>query len=215
MIKKNIMMHITNDKIYIKKNDNLIKEDTIYFNEEKNKYKTVVNGKVYSYTHFLNLLNKIIKKHKLNNSIFNNNVTVIVNSFTTPLEKQMIINMFKVMSFNKIIIYKETKILKKINEENKILLNINTDYTEIFYYQKTLKTKKRVKKSTFLTSKQYLKIVTDIISKLVLNKKYKKPFIIAYGNKQEIKKISNILEKKLKIKISKFEDNSQLINYIT
>lgn len=215
MIKKNIMMHITNDKIYIKKNDNLIKEDTIYFNEEKNKYKTVVNGKVYSYTHFLNLLNKIIKKHKLNNSIFNNNVTVIVNSFTTPLEKQMIINMFKVMSFNKIIIYKETKILKKINEENKILLNINTDYTEIFYYQKTLKTKKRVKKSTFLTSKQYLKIVTDIISKLVLNKKDKKPFIIAYGNKQEIKKISNILEKKLKIKISKFEDNSQLINYIT
>lgn len=215
MIKKNIMMHITNDKIYIKKNDNLIKEDTIYFNEEKNKYKTVVNGKVYSYTHFLNLLNKIIKKHKLNNSIFNNNVTVIVNSFTTPLEKQMIINMFKVMSFNKIIIYKETKILKKINEENKILLNINPDYTEIFYYQKTLKTKKRVKKSTFLTSKQYLKIVTDIISKLVLNKKDKKPFIIAYGNKQEIKKISNILEKKLKIKISKFEDNSQLINYIT
>ncbi len=215
MIKKNIMMHITNDKIYIKKNDNLIKEDTIYFNEEKNKYKTVVNGKVYSYKHFLNLLNKIIKKHKLNNSIFNNNVTVIVNSFTTPLEKQMIINMFKAMSFNKIIIYKETKILKKINEENKILLNINPDYTEIFYYQKTLKTKKRVKKSTFLTSKQYLKIVTDIISKLVLNKKDKKPFIIAYGNKQEIKKISNILEKKLKIKISKFEDNSQLINYIT
>lgn len=215
MIKKNILMHITNNKIYIKNNDNLIEEDTVYINEENNKYKTVINGKVYSYTHFLKLLNKTTKKHKLNNSIFNNNITVIVNSFTTPLEKQMLINIFKAMSFNKVVIYKETKIFKKIIDDNKILLNINPDYTEIFYYQRKLKLKKRIKRSTFLTSKQYLKIVTDIISELVITNKDKKPFLIAYGNKQEIKKISNIIEKKLKVKISKFEKNSQLINYLT
>lgn len=213
MIKRKIIMHITNEKIFIKDKDKVIEEKTHYIKEEE-KFESVINGKVYSYTHFLKLLHIIVKKHKLNNSIFNNNIIVIVNSFTSPLEKKAITNAFKILSFNKINIYKESSILKKIIDKNKIVLNIHSGFSEVYYFKSDLRMKKRIKKENFISDKHYLKNLTDLISDTYIKHKNSNPLIIAYGNKKAITKITNIIEKKLKIKVTLFEENAYLINYL-
>lgn len=213
MIRKNILVHITNNKIYIKNKNKIIEEETIY-TEELNKHKTVVDGKVYEYTYFLNLMQNIVIKYKLNNSILKNDITIIINTFTTPLEIQAIKNIFKTLSFNKIKVYKEIKVFNKIIDDNKMLLNINKNYTEIFQFKKELKVQKRIKNKAFLSYNQYLSTVIEIIYEIIHNCKNNKPLLIAYGEKKEIKKISKVLEKRLKVKISNFENNSQLIDYL-
>ena len=110
-----------------------------FYNKKLNKilvikpYKdTLLNGKIIDRDKFIKRFSKIIVENKLNKNIFNNTITVIINSSYTKEDKKIIIDVLEDLN------YKNIKLVNEINylnvNKNNLVINYNDTYF-YFYYQ--------------------------------------------------------------------------------
>ncbi len=93
---------------------------------------TLLNGKIIDRDKFIKRFSKIIIDNKLNKNIFNNTITIIINSSYTKEDKRLLTNVFEELN------YKNIKFVNEINylnvNKNNLILNYNDTYF-YFYYQ--------------------------------------------------------------------------------
>ena len=93
---------------------------------------TLLNGKIIDRDKFIKRFSKIIVENKLNKNIFNNTITVIINSSYTKEDKKIIIDILEDLN------YKNIKLVNEINylnvNKNNLVINYNDTYF-YFYYQ--------------------------------------------------------------------------------
>ena len=124
-------------KLYNKKNNLLIKEP-IPLN-------IIVNNKIYDYLKLINILNKIVNKYKVINSLFRIKIKILIFEKLTPSEYYLFKNTFKfttniiveLINVNKYfknnyliisgnLVYSNNKVLKKLYSKEYILIG-NSD----------------------------------------------------------------------------------------
>lgn len=114
-MKYNYTLHITDDYLYLKKKDNVIKyklgKDIIY------------GGKIVNINKFMKSLEKLLSENHLNNSLFGEKVKVIVASNYTLADITLLKNILNCFNYRKISIDKELKTYK---------LNTSISYINIF-----------------------------------------------------------------------------------
>ena len=118
----NIIIFLVDDNIVLYK-EKLIKE--------KLKKNLINNGKITKTQEFYKNLESILKKHKLNKGIINNNITVLVDPTYTQADTQIISNILDKLSFNKITFI---NILTLLNiKKNNIWLIVNKNYMYLIH----------------------------------------------------------------------------------
>ena len=114
-MKYNYTLHITDDYLYLKKKDNVIKyklgKDIIY------------GGKIVNINKFMKSIEKLLSENHLNNSLFGEKVKVIVASNYTPADITLLKNILNCFNYRKISIDKELKTYK---------LNTSISYINVF-----------------------------------------------------------------------------------
>ena len=142
MTKTNNIIYLSDNYIYLKnyKHKNIIK-----YNVAKG---IIINNKIANIKLFNNTLNNLIKKYKLNNSLFKESITIIINDTYTDVDKFILNNLFESFNYKNIIFINENKTYNLNNniayiniKEDNILLtyidsykNINTIYIPSNYY---------------------------------------------------------------------------------
>ena len=93
---------------------------------------TLLNGHIIDRDKFIKRFSKIIIDNKLNKNIFNNAITIIINSSYTKEDKRIITDVFEELN------YKNIKFINEINylnvNKNNLIINYNDTYF-YFYYQ--------------------------------------------------------------------------------
>lgn len=114
-MKYNYVLHITDDNLYLKKKDKVIKyklaKDVIY------------GGKVANINKFMKSLEKLLSENHLNNSLFGEKIKIIVASNYTPADITFLKNIMNCFNYRKISIDKELKYYK---------LNCTNSYVNVF-----------------------------------------------------------------------------------
>ena len=93
---------------------------------------TLLNSHIIDKDKFIKRFNKIIIDNKLNKNIFNNTITIIINSSYTKEDKKVLTDVFEELN------YKNIKFINEINylnvNKNNLIINYNDTYF-YFYYQ--------------------------------------------------------------------------------
>lgn len=120
-MKYNYVLHITDDNLYLKKKDKVIKyklaKDVIY------------GGKVANINKFMKSLEKLLSENHLNNSLFGEKIKIIVASNYTPADITFLKNIMNCFNYRKISIDKELKYYK-LNSTNSYV-NVFDNYSNI------------------------------------------------------------------------------------
>ncbi len=138
--------------IYNKKKKSLIKE-LIPEN-------IIVNNRVYDYLKLVNIINKIVNKYKVNNTLFRVNINILVFERLSPSNIYLLKNAFKSISNFKVeiinvsryfdnnyifisgdIIYYDNKVLKNIKNGSYILIGNSDHFQE---YKKSLEKRYKI-----------------------------------------------------------------------
>lgn len=122
-MKYNYVLHITDDNLYLKKKDKVIKyklaKDVIY------------GGKVANINKFMKSLEKLLSENHLNNSLFGEKIKIIVASNYTPADITFFKNIMNCFNYRKISIDKELKYYK-LNSTNSYV-NVFDNYSNITF----------------------------------------------------------------------------------
>lgn len=122
-MKYNYVLHITDDYLYLKKKDKIIKykltKDVIY------------GGKVANINKFMKSLEKLLSENHLNNSLFGEKIKIIVASNYTPADITFLKNIMNCFNYRKISIDKELKYYK-LNSTNSYV-NVFDNYLNITF----------------------------------------------------------------------------------
>ena len=122
-MKYNYVLHITDDNLYLKKKDKVIKyklaKDVIY------------GGKVANINKFMKSLEKLLSENHLNNSLFGEKIKIIVASNYTPADITFLKNIINCFNYRKISIDKELKYYK-LNSTNSYV-NVFDNYLNITF----------------------------------------------------------------------------------
>ena len=163
----------------------------------KKPYKeTLENGKIINKEKFIKVFNKIISENKLNKNIFNNEITVIINSLYRVEDKKILLDVLESLNYKRVKIIKEINLLK-INKDT-IYINASKSYILIYYIDN-------------FGNVSYLTYTYNMINKILLpniikNLDFKK--IIVYGKNYE--EVISILDKG-KINYFYYEDSKNFI----
>lgn len=122
-MKYNYVLHITDDYLYLKKKDKVIKyklgKDVIY------------GGKIANINKFMKSLEKLLSENHLNNSLFGEKIKIIVASNYTPADITFLKNIINCFNYRKISIDKELKYYK-LNSTNSYV-NVFDNYLNITF----------------------------------------------------------------------------------
>ena len=122
-MKYNYVLHITDDNLYLKKKDKVIKyklaKDVIY------------GGKVANINKFMKSLEKLLSENHLNNSLFGEKIKIIVASNYTLADITFLKNIIICFNYRKISIDKELKYYK-LNSTNSYV-NVFDNYSNITF----------------------------------------------------------------------------------
>lgn len=122
-MKYNYVLHITDDYLYLKKKDKVIKyklaKDVVY------------GGKVANINKFMKSLEKLLSENHLNNSLFGEKIKIIVASNYTPADITFLKNIMNCFNYRKISIDKELKYYK-LNSTNSYV-NVFDNYSNITF----------------------------------------------------------------------------------
>ena len=92
---------------------------------------TLLNGHIIDRDKFIKRFNKIIIDNKLNKNIFNNTITIIINSSYTKEDKRIITEIFEELN------YKQIKYINELNyltiNKNNLIINYNDTYFYFYY----------------------------------------------------------------------------------
>lgn len=165
-------------------NDNIL----FYINDEykREQIPSLSNYKITNKIDFIDQLRTIIDKYKINNKLLTDNINIIIDNTYTKDDKDKIIDIFKELSFNNINLITNTDILHKNNND----LIINVSNKNIKFYHKY----KNIDENIYFG--KYLEILTLYIKEYI--SKYKIKCIKLYGDYEDIQKLINKLERKVR-----------------
>ena len=173
------VLYIVDDYIfyYVKNTKQIIKE--------KINNKALKNGKIANVKLFVSSFKKLLSKHKLNNNLFGDTLTIIVNPSFTKVDIEVVTNVFTSLNYRNVKIINELK-LYKLNNSN-AYLNYNDNYyifTYIDYFHE--------KQMYFIESNL---MDTQSLIKFIKNK-IKKRNIFVFGLNKDIENIITLGEEK-------------------
>lgn len=123
-----LILKYTDDYIYIKTKHKII--------EEKLKNNIIQNTKITDIEKFIEEINEIIKKHKLNTLLIKIEIIVIVPSFYNKTDIFLIDYAFKILNYYNYKIKKESEIYEPLLENNNVVLSLWNKDGEISYKEK-------------------------------------------------------------------------------
>lgn len=173
----NTIQFVQNGILFINKRDLIFK-----------KLKSVDNYKIINKSQFIEEFSVIINKYKFNNKFLTDNMNIIVDKSFNDLEKEIISNIFKELSFNKIDFIDLISLLKIKNTE--IILDISKNYLKIYFNNQIIENK--------IYFSKYTPIIILYLKSLILKNNIKT--IKIFGNYINKEKILMELEKELNIK---------------
>ena len=192
MKKKNILL-LTDDYLYLKHNSIIIKNVI-----EKN---IVKNGKIANVEKFLISFTKFIKKNKLNNSLFGDNIVVIINNTWTNSDIYVFKYLFSNLNYRKIeFVYDYSYYNLKSNNayleirDNYMIINYFNDYKKI----ETI----MITNNMFNNLDDKMSYIANLINKREL-------YILGSGD--EMHKFYNIFEDKYNIETYIYSNNETYI----
>lgn len=122
-MKYNYVLHITDDNLYLKKKDKVIKyklaKDVIY------------GGKIANINKFMKSLEKLLSENHLNNSLFGEKIKIIVASNYTTADITFLKNIINCFNYRKVSIDKELKYYR-LNSTNSYV-NVFDNYLNITF----------------------------------------------------------------------------------
>lgn len=155
---------------------------------------TIHNGRLINKEKFIKSFLKLKDNYKLNNSIFNEDIIVIINSFVKKIDKQLLKNILEELNYKNIKFINEIEI---ININKKIMfINFNYSYFSIYCIENN-KTQSNIYENNLVNKNLLLNII----------KYWSKREIIFTG--KNYKELLNILEKS-EYNYYYFEENENL-----
>ena len=124
-MKTNNIVYLTDEYIYLK---NKKKKDIIRYKISDG---IISGGKISNIKNFIKTYEKLLNEFHLNNSLFGDEIKIIVLPSYLPSEINMLKNIFMVFNYRKIIIEKELKYFKLSN--NNAYINVYNNYISISY----------------------------------------------------------------------------------
>jgi len=173
---KDLIMYLVDDILIIYKENIIIEKIT---NNSFNK------GKVSKPQDFLKFLDSIIKKHKLNKGIINNNITVLIDPNYTQADTEILNSILEKLMFNKITFINITKLLEV--SKKRVWLIANNKY--MFFVYKNFKNKT----SHFFIDLEFFKNNINILIKHLLIF-IKRKQVIVLGMRDNIDDLASKLE---------------------
>ncbi len=173
----NLIMYIADNNIILWHNDNTYTEKVIR--------KSICYGKIYNTDIFIKSFANILKKHKLNKGMLNNNIYVILDPNYSQLEIEALKYCLEKLSFNKINFINVLDFHKF--KKNNIFIIIHKNYLHISY----LNYKQRIE-SVFVDFRLFsnnTKILCNCISSLIKKKK-----IIIFGFNHDTEMLAQKIE---------------------
>ncbi len=110
MSKSNLGLYLTDSYLY------LCAKDQVY--QEKIDANIIVDNKIAKSEEFYRYLLKIIKKHKLNDSLLGKNILIVEQPNYQKVDKELLTSIFEKLSFNKINFYQYNNLLDNDNTFN-------------------------------------------------------------------------------------------------
>ena len=165
-MKYNYVLHITDDYLYLKKKDKIIKyklaKDVIY------------GGKVANINKFMKSLEKLLSENHLNNSLFGEKIKIIVASNYTPADITFLKNIMNCFNYRKISIDKELKYYK-LNSTNSYI-NVFDNFLNITFLNEYKKvTNIYIETKCFLNNDDLMSYINYILDK-------KEIYLLGSGN---------------------------------
>lgn len=188
-MKYNYIVHLTDDYLYLKKKETIIKcklpKDIIY------------GGKIANINKFMKTFEKLLSENHLNNSLFGEKIKVIVSSNYTNADITFLKNILNCFNYRKISIDKELKVYK-LNRIN-AYINVFDTYLNITFLDEYKEVNNiYIETKSFLSADdlmKYLDYITD-------NKE-----IYLLGSGTLINDIFSIFEEKFNKKTYIFQNN--------
>ncbi len=163
---------------------------------EKPYKNTLCNGRVIDTEKFIKKFIKIKENYKLNNSLLNENILVIINSNIKEVDKRILKEILEELNYKKIEFINELEIIKL--NKNIIFINYNASYFSIYKVEYNGKIKLNLYENNDINKELILKIIelSNIREIIFTGKNYKE--------------LLNIL-KKSKYNYYYFEENDNLL----
>jgi hypothetical protein len=195
MKKTNNILYLTDEYLYLnnKKVKNIIKYPL--------PKKCVINSKIASTSKFTKVFEKLIKEKNLNNYLFGDTITIIINSTYTDSDLSILKNIFEALNYKKITFINENK-LYRLTKEN-AYLNIYNTYMILTYINEYKKT------NTIIIPNNFFDSMTDTID--YINKKINSKEIFLIGNGEELQNFFSLYENKYHIPVYLYTDNEYYI----
>jgi hypothetical protein len=149
---------------------------------------SVDNYKVINKELFIEEIQDILNILKINKNILTSNINIIIDTTYSELEKEIIENIFKELSFNKIEFINTIDIFKP--KDNEIIVDISTTSIKILYKDTIIQTN--------IYYSKYISILNIYMKNILKN--YNIKYLYLYGNHSYDKSFIDNLEKTLKIK---------------
>lgn len=146
------ILYLLNNKIYYLSEKN---KDIIVYNMPKN---TMLYSKINNYKTFQKYFEKMLSDNKLLKVLSNGNIKVITNNLYTEVDNFFLKEVLKELNFNKILLYKESKILN--DYKNKVYIVINDEVLFINY-----KHNNQIVTSVFINYFQMFDFLNDYLNK--------------------------------------------------
>ncbi len=150
---------------------------------------SVDNYKIINKNMFLEEFSNLVSKYKLNNKFLTDNINIIIDNIYTEIDKTLIKDIFKELSFNKIEYLNITDILNIKDKE--LILDLSVNHLKIYFNEEIL--------STPIYFAKYQEILSIYLKK-ILSKNHIKEIKI-FGNNCLKKKLFEELEQEIGIKI--------------
>ena len=192
-MKYNYILHITDNYLYLKKKNNIIKyklpKDTVY------------GGKIANINKFIKSLEKLLNENHLNNSLFGEKVKIIVSSNYQSADIILLKYLMNCFNYRKIIINKELKYFK---------LNTTNAYVNVFdtYMNITFLDEYKKINNIYIENKSFYNIY-DLIKYLNYIIKDKEVYLLGSG--KLINEIFSIFEDKFNKKTYIFQNHETYI----
>ncbi len=167
-------------------------------------FKSVDNYKIINKDDFINEISPILNNQNINKQILTDNINLIIDNTYTSIEKDIIINIFKELSFNNISFQNITDILNI--KEQELIIDISTNNIKIYYINGVIEQK--------IYFNQYHQLLSILLKNIKESHNIK--IIKLFGNKCNNPKIISKIEKHSNAKVYIYSHPNQVpINLLT
>ena len=189
---KNILYMVDNEIIYYNyKREEIIKERLSNI---------LKNGKVSDINLFIEKFNLFLKTNNLNNSIFGEEIHIIINYTYTKADKELLTNIFEKLNYRKINLINENKIYKVTN--TKAFLNYNKEYSILNYIDKYKEIKFYFIEKDLFNKSDFIKFI---------KKKIKNKTLIIFGLNKDIESFIEEFSKRYKNEVFHYENDEFIL----